>query len=278
MALWKNAKNTTQPQPPAPAPEPPAADMPEATSFDDLFNEIHNEIREDLQHPTPPMPKPVPEPEPEVQHTYSKARKTNRQRPIGICVRFSEEETLALKKRVARSGMNLSEYIRLVALTGEPPRRMPSETTAALREFTTALDDLIAELGRQGGLLKLNMTSNAELQQRDPTGWGNVEKLIRFLERYARIFREKLELTPKAVHSPPELYTLRQTIDEAMISIRAQGIALRDIVQPGFGKRAFTPDEWKALSDAAHRILEKYQITVTGVLEKINGYYQARIE
>ena len=103
------------------------------------------------------------------------------------------------------------------------------------------LDDLIAELGRQGGLLKLNMTSNAELQQRDPTGWGNVEKLIRFLERYARIFREKLELTPKAVHSPPELYTLRQTIDEAMISIRAQGIALRDIVQPGFGETHLHP-------------------------------------
>lgn len=278
MALWKNAKNTTQPQPPAPAPEPPAADMPEAMSFDDLFNEIHNEIREDLQHPTPPMPKPVPEPEPVMQPTQPLVKRPNRRRPIDIHVRFSDSEAMTLKKRVARSGMNLSEYIRLVALTGEPPRRMPSETTAALREFTTALDDLIAELGRQGGLLKLNMTSNAELQQRDPTGWGNVEKLIRFLERYARIFREKLELTPKAVHSPPELYTLRQTIDEAMISIRAQGIALRDIVQPGFGKRAFTPDEWKALSDAAHRILEKYQITVTGVLEKINGYYQTRIE
>lgn len=276
MAFWKNAKNTTQPQPPEPAPEPPAADIPEATSFDDLFNEIHNEIRGDLQQSAPPIPTPEPVAEPVVQ--ISKGRKSNRKRPVGVCVRFSEEEALALKKRVARSGMNLSEYIRLVALTGEPPGRMPSETTAALREFTTALDDLIAELGRQGGLLKLNMTANTEQQQRDPAGWGNVEKLIRFLERYVRTFREKLELTPKAAHSPSELYALRQTIDEAMISIRAQGIALRDLVQPSLGKRVFTPDEWKALSDAALKLQEQYQTTVTGVLEKINGYYQTRIK
>ncbi len=276
MAFWKNAKNTTQPQSPAPAPEPPAADTPEATSFDDLFNEIHNEIRENLQQTAPSMPRPVPEPE--EQHTYSRVGKTNRKRPIGICVRFSEEEILALKKRVARSGMNLSEYIRLVALTGEPPERIPSETTVALREFTTALDDLIAELGRQGGLLKLNMTENTEQQQRDPNGWGNVEKLIRFLERYVRIFREKLEQTPKAAHSPSELYTLRQSIEESMISIRAQGIALRDLVRPSLGKRVFSPDEWKALSDAALKLLEQYQITVAGVLEKINGYYKTRIK
>ena len=276
MAFWKNAKNTTQPQSPAPAPEPPAADTPEATSFDDLFNEIHNEIRENLQQTAPSMPRPVPKPE--KQHTYSRVGKTNRKRPIGICVRFSEEEILTLKKRVARSGMNLSEYIRLVALTGEPPERIPSETTVALREFTTALDDLIAELGRQGGLLKLNMTENTEQQQRDPNGWGNVEKLIRFLERYVRIFREKLEQTPKAAHSPSELYTLRQSIEESMISIRAQGIALRDLVRPSLGKRVFSPDEWKALSDAALKLLEQYQITVAGVLEKINGYYQTRIK
>ncbi len=277
MAFWKNAKNTTQPQSPAPAPEPPAADTPEATSFDDLFNEIHNEIRENLQQTAPSMPRPVPKPE--KQHTYSRVGKTNRKRPIGICVRFSEEEILTLKKRVARSEMNLSEYIRLVALTGEPPERIPSETTVALREFTTALDDLIAELGRQGGLLKLNMTENTEQQQRDPNGWGNVEKLIRFLERYVRIFREKLEQTPKAAHSPSELYTLRQSIEESMISIRAQGIALRDLVRPSLGKRVFSPDEWKALSDAALKLLEQYQITVAGVLEKkINGYYQTRIK
>ena len=276
MAFWKNAKNTTQPQSPAPAPEPPAADTPEATSFDDLFNEIHNEIRENLQQTAPSMPRPVPKPE--KQHTYSRVGKTNRKRPIGICVRFSEEEILTLKKRVARSGMNLSEYIRLVALTGEPPERIPSETTVALREFTTALDDLIAELGRQGGLLKLNMTENTEQQQRDPNGWGNVEKLIRFLERYVRIFREKLEQTPKAAHNPSELYTLRQSIEESMISIRAQGIALRDLVRPSLGKRVFSPDEWKALSDAALKLLEQYQITVAGVLEKINGYYQTRIK
>lgn len=276
MAFWKNAKNTTQPQSPAPAPEPPAADTPEATSFDDLFNEIHNEIRENLQQTAPSMPRPVPKPE--KQHTYSRVGKTNRKRPIGICVRFSEEEILTLKKRVARSGMNLSEYIRLVALTGEPPERIPSETTVALREFTTALDDLIAELGRQGGLLKLNMTENTEQQQRDPNGWGNVEKLIRFLERYVRIFREKLGQTPKAAHSPSELYTLRQSIVESMISIRAQGIALRDLVRPSLGKRVFSPDEWKALSDAALKLLEQYQITVAGVLEKINGYYQTRIK
>lgn len=276
MAFWKNAKNTAQPQSPAPAPEPPAADTPEATSFDDLFNEIHNEIRENLQQTAPSMPRPVPKPE--KQHTYSRVGKTNRKRPIGICVRFSEEEILTLKKRVARSGMNLSEYIRLVALTGEPPERIPSETTVALREFTTALDDLIAELGRQGGLLKLNMTENTEQQQRDPNGWGNVEKLIRFLERYVRIFREKLEQTPKAAHSPSELYTLRQSIVESMISIRAQGIALRDLVRPSLGKRVFSPDEWKALSDAALKLLEQYQITVAGVLEKINGYYQTRIK
>lgn len=277
MAFWKNAKNTAQPQSPAPAPEPPAADTPEATSFDDLFNEIHNEIRENLQQTAPSMPRPVPKPE--KQHTYSRVGKTNRKRPIGICVRFSEEEILTLKKRVARSGMNLSEYIRLVALTGEPPERIPSETTVALREFTTALDDLIAELGRQGGLLKLNMTVNTEQQQRDPNGWGNVEKLIRFLERYVRIFREKLEQTPKAAHNPSELYTLRQSIEESMIFIRAQGIALRDLVRPSLGKRVFSPDEWKALSDAALKLLEQYQITVAGALEKkINGYYQTRIK
>ena len=278
MAFWKNAKNTAQPQSPAPAPEPPAADTPEATSFDDLFNEIHNEIRENLQQTAPSMPRPVPSTEPVVRPTQSSVKRPNRRRPIDIHVRFSDSEAITLKKRVARSGMNLSEYIRLVALTGEPPERIPSETTVALREFTTALDDLIAELGRQGGLLKLNMTENTEQQQRDPNGWGNVEKLIRFLERYVRIFREKLEQTPKAAHSPSELYTLRQSIEESMISIRAQGIALRDLVRPSLGKRVFSPDEWKALSDAALKLLEQYQITVAGVLEKINGYYQTRIE
>lgn len=276
MAFWKNAKNPDIPmQPEDPMLDTDAAEAPlpdRAKSFDEIFGEIHKDLQQEQEQTfTPPQyepPSPVlPSPAP--------TRQPNRKRSCDIHVRFSESEIMILKKRVSRSGMNLSDYIRQVALNGELPGRDRSETAEVLREYTTLLDDLTAELGRQGGMLKLNMKTNVELKQRDPSGWTNVEQLIRFLERYVRIFREKLEQIPGVRHSPSELHTVCQDMNEVMISVRAQGIGLRDIIRPDLGQRIYSPGEWKTLCEAAQAAHKQCQSIVSGILEEINGYYQA---
>lgn len=277
MAFWKNAKAESRqdPLPPenVPAPEE-VSPKDNHLSFDEIFGAIQENLQQDQKPytlPEQPEAEMVPE-EPIAPHL---PRQPNRKRSCDIHVRFSESEIMILKKRVSRSGMNLSDYIRQVALNGELPGRDRSETAEVLREYTTLLDDLTAELGRQGGMLKLNMKTNVELKQRDPSGWTNVEQLIRFLERYVRIFREKLEQIPGVRHSPSELHTVCQDMNEVMISVRAQGIGLRDIIRPDLGQRIYSPGEWKTLCEAAQAAHKQCQSIVSGILEEINGYYQA---
>lgn len=70
--------------------------------------------------------------------------------------------------------MSLSRYIRHVALEGKLPVPDRDETGKALSHFSRELDDLIAELGRQGGMLKLGMKPNQERKTQDPEGWSDI--------------------------------------------------------------------------------------------------------
>lgn len=272
MAFWKSTKNG-RPVEPLPPVSPEKSEPEEQKSFQDIFGAIEEELR----RYTEPIPEMQELPEEEGLNEQPPARRANRKRDCDVHVRFSEKEMLLLRKRVARSGMSLSRYIRQVALEGKLPVQDRDETGKALNRFTGAMDDLIAELGRQGGLLKLGMKPNQDRKNQDPEGWGALVQLIRYLERYVRAFKDKLEQMDKQKHDAGRLLELAEALEEVYISAHAQGIGLRDAIQPDLGQRVYTQEEWESLCKLSREVFGRYQDCVSKILEEINGYYQAPV-
>lgn len=272
MAFWKSTKNS-RPAEPSPPASPEKGEPEERKSFQDIFGAIEEELRRD----TVPIPETQELPEEEELDERPPARQANRKRDCGVLVRFSETEFQLLKKRVARSGLSRSGYIRQVALEGRLPIQDRDETGKALSRFAGALDDLIAELGRQGGLLKLGMKPNQDRKSQDPEGWRELVQLIRYLERYVRAFKDKLEQMDKQKHDAGRLMELAEALEEVYISAHAQGIGLRDAIQPDLGQRVYTQEEWEGLCKLSRAVFERYQNSVSKILEEINGYYQAPV-
>lgn len=279
MAFWKNAKAESR-QDPLPPENVPASEEESPKDNHLSFDEIFGAIQENLQQgqkpytlPEQPEAETVPE-EPIAPHL---PRQVNRKRDCKVTVRFSDSEIMLLKKRVARSGMSLSWYIRHVALEGKLPVPDRDETGKALSRFSRELDDLIAELGRQGGMLKLGMKPNQERKTQDPEGWSDIVLLIRFLERYVRIFKEKLEQMGKGKHDAARLQKLAADLEEVGIAVHAQGIGLRNVIQPELGQRPFPQEQWGCLCALSRNALSLYQNIVSKTLEEINGYYQTLV-
>lgn len=277
MAFWKSTKNSrpVEPSPPASSEKRESDEVQEERlSFQELFGEIQEDRQ--LVHESVVLEEQEPQ-EAEKPDEGPPTRRANRKRNCDVHVRFTDSEIMLLKKRVARSGMSLSSYIRYVALEGKLPVQDRDETGKALNRFAGALDDLIAELGRQGGLLKLGMKPNQDRKNQDPEGWGALVQLIRYLERYVRAFKDKLEQMDKQKHDAARLLELAQALEEIFISVHAQGIGLRDVVQPDLGQRVYTQEEWNSLCELSREVFERYQHSVSRILEEINGYYQAPV-
>ena len=118
--------------------------------------------------PVPPIPEPLP---PQEQPPVTPKKKSkpapNRKRPFDAHIWFSEAEQRKLERRVEASGLSKGVFIRKAAL--ENPIVIDPEKEkllSAVTQMTAELKYIHAELGRQGGLLKMAIKPN----ERSP--WG----------------------------------------------------------------------------------------------------------
>lgn len=92
---------------------------------------------------------------------------------------FSDAELKRFQVRVSRSGLNQSEFIRRAVLTGRIVIEDRNPVSA------TVMDDLErirAELGRQGGMLKMVVKPNQGQRELHPEEWSELVQAIRYLE------------------------------------------------------------------------------------------------
>lgn len=118
-------------------------------------------------------PEPIEEPLPR------KPRKNALLRCNQVITRMNDAELVHFLARVRKTGMTQSEYLRRVALNGRIVISEPAPETMAL------LDDLAlirAELGRQGGLLKMIIKPNEGQRELRPEEWDELIKAVRYLE------------------------------------------------------------------------------------------------
>lgn len=169
-----------------PVPEPRFTVPQSSPSLDEL-------VRQTV-HPKPPTPDgdrlrtalppqtdegPAPEAQPEGEQPPAKSGPQGRTRNNELHFWFSDAELKRFRTRVQRSGLNQSEFLRRAALTG----RILVEDKNPIS--TAALDDLEqirAELGRQGGMLKMVIKPNQGQRELHPEEWAELVRAIRYLE------------------------------------------------------------------------------------------------
>lgn len=97
-----------------------------------------------------------------------------------IMTRLTDAELTQFQRRVKKSGLAQGEYLRSVALTGKVVIEERSMADVAL------LDELAlirAELGRQGGLLKMVIKPNEGQRQLAPEEWAELIEAVRDMEK-----------------------------------------------------------------------------------------------
>lgn len=123
------------------------------------------------------------------RYTHRKAEKRSvtavrkNSRTKGVMTRFSEQELVLFKRRVAHSGLNQSEYLRRAALTG---RIVVEERGASSVLMLDELELLRAEIGRQGGLLKMVVKPNMGQRELAPEEWQELVQAIRHIEKLTK--------------------------------------------------------------------------------------------
>ena len=107
-----------------------------------------------------------------------------------IKTRLTDAELSQFQRRVHKSGLPQGDYLRSAALTGEIRIEEHSVCDIAL------LDELVlirAELGRQGGLLKMIIKPNEGRRELSPVEWAELIDTIRNFEQM-KIKLEDLEV------------------------------------------------------------------------------------
>lgn len=97
-----------------------------------------------------------------------------------IKTRLTDAEMVQFQRRVKKSGLAQGEYLRSVALTGKVVIEERSMADVAL------LDELAlirAELGRQGGLLKMIIKPNEGQRELAPAEWAELIEAVRDMEK-----------------------------------------------------------------------------------------------
>lgn len=114
------------------------------------------------------------------EHLNQPRRKdSGRSRPNEMHFWFSDDELKNFKRRVERSGLTQSDFLRRVALTG---RIVVEERGAASVALLDELELLRAEIGRQGGLLKMVVKPNLGQRELAPEEWQELVQSIRNIE------------------------------------------------------------------------------------------------
>ncbi len=151
--------------------------IPKKESFEELMRQIRgNSGRTSIT--------PVQEPEPEQKPENPKRKKVSgRRRPIEIHFFLSKEEFEHYRRRVARSGLSQSEFLRRAALTG---RIQIEERSLSNMAILDELELLRAEIGRQGGLLKMVIKPNEGQRELAPDEWKELVQTIRDIEQLTK--------------------------------------------------------------------------------------------
>lgn len=108
---------------------------------------------------------------------------SGRSRPNEMHFWFSDEEVKSFKRRVERSGLTQSDFLRRVALTG---RIVIEERGASSVLMLDELELLRAEIGRQGGLLKMVVKPNMGQRELAPEEWQELVQAIRHIEKLTK--------------------------------------------------------------------------------------------
>lgn len=176
-----------------PVPEPRSAAKP-SSSLDDL-------VRQTIQ-PKPPLPdmhriqetehSPAPLPQQETDASRDPPSGKNTQTPPEIRSGsqgrtrnnelhfwFSDAELKRFRVRVQRAGLNQSEFLRRAALTG---RIVVDDRDPVNTAIIDELEQIRAELGRQGGMLKMVVKPNQGQRELHPEEWEDLIRAIRYLE------------------------------------------------------------------------------------------------
>lgn len=119
--------------------------------------------------------------EPAAEPTGKQRRKRkSKGRTNQIMTRLTDAELTQFQRRVKKSGLAQGEYLRSVALTGKVVIEERSMADVAL------LDELAlirAELGRQGGLLKMIIKPNEGQRELAPAEWAELIEAVRDMEK-----------------------------------------------------------------------------------------------
>lgn len=120
------------------------------------------------------------EPAPEGTGKKQRRKRKSSGRTNQIMTRLTDSELTQFQRRVKKSGLAQGEYLRSVALTGKVVIEERSMADVAL------LDELAmirAELGRQGGLLKMVIKPNEGQRQLAPEEWAALIEAVRDMEK-----------------------------------------------------------------------------------------------
>lgn len=143
--------------------------------------------------PVPPAP-PVPQEQPSAKPAKKPKSAPNRKRPFDAHVWFSEAEQRKLERRVEQSGLSKGVFIRKAAL--ENPIVIDPEKEkllSAVTKMTVELKYIHAELGRQGGLLKMAIKPNEGQRQTNPEEWNLLVQTNHDLVRTQRMVLKTME-------------------------------------------------------------------------------------
>ena len=142
---------------------------------------------------TPPEPRAAQE-QPSTEPKKQPKPAPNRKRPFDAHVWFSEAEQRKLERRVEQSGLSKGVFIRKAAL--ENPIVIDPETEkllSAVTKLTAELKYIHAELGRQGGLLKMAIKPNEGQRQTNPEEWNLLVQTNHDLVRTQRMVLKTME-------------------------------------------------------------------------------------
>ena len=140
------------------------------------------------------IPTPVPQEIPPAKPAKKKKPAPNRKRPFDAHVWFSEAEQRKLERRVEQSGLSKGVFIRKAAL--ENPIVIDPEKEKLLSAVTMMTEELKyihAELGRQGGLLKMAIKPNEGQRQAHPEEWNLLVQTNHDLVRTQKLVWKTME-------------------------------------------------------------------------------------
>lgn len=155
------------------APKPPALDMDQIPEMERFQTAPQQEMSESQAPPSDAQL------EEDQTPTETKRVPQGRTRNNELHFWFSDAELKRFRIRVQRSGLNQSEFLRRAALTGRIVVEDPSPISTAIMDD---LGQIRAELGRQGGMLKMVVKPNQGQRELHPEEWNELVQAIRYLE------------------------------------------------------------------------------------------------